>query len=207
MHAIVDWAQVIGAFAALAAIWFARRAQHEASRVRREAIDERGRLFELEILREILREVDDGLLFKIAADPRRLHRFRWRIDFLPKTELSFWRELMDMEWQDEVSARVGFKEAWMAKSVEIFESAKRGADLPEPDRAAWRLDHAQLAEDVSGIAFMFHETVSMQLLRELMGAIAGRVEAGRYEPRRRTWWGRLRRPVGPASCVVDKAAG
>jgi hypothetical protein len=198
VHTIVDWAQVVGAFAALAAIWFARGAHQETNRVRREAIDERGRLFELEILREILREVDDGLLFKIAADPWRLRRFRWRIDFLPKSELSFWRELMDLEWQDEVSARVGFKEAWMAKSVEIFESAKRGEGLPEPDKAAWRLDHAQLAQDVSGIAFTFHETVSMQLLRELMGAIAERVEAGRYEPRRRSWLGWRRRPVGPA---------
>ena len=139
----------IAAFAALVAIGYAVRAQQGTNRLRQETIDKRTRLFELEILREILRDIDNGLLLHIAGDPRRLRQFTWRIDFLPTSELPSWRRLLTMNWQDEVSQYAGFKEAWMAKSIEIFESAKRAEGLTGSELAAWELRHDRLTTEVA----------------------------------------------------------
>lgn len=70
-----DWvalaASVIGSFAAAWALWY-------AVRTKRDIIDERRRLFQLDVLREIAAGVDDGFLFKIGSDPLRLRKFARR---------------------------------------------------------------------------------------------------------------------------------
>lgn len=188
LSTVANLADVAGAAGGVVAIFFGIRALLETSDVRGDAIDERRRLFELEILREILREVDDGLLFEIGGEPRRLRRFTFRLGFLPTSEMPTWREMLGMNWQDEVSERFEFKEPWHAKSREVGEAAKRGED------------NSRLQTELHQVAFNFHETVSSQLMRELSGAITARVEAGRFQGSRRAWYGkRRRRPGDPAS--------
>lgn len=191
------WAQVVGALALFVAIAEVARARRENAETRREAAAERVRQFEIEILREILADVDGGLLHEVGGYPHRLRKYARRIALLPQDDLPFWRTLMEMRWQGEVSEFTGFKEPWQAKSVEIGASAKERESLTDPAEIAdWRAQHDRLAAEVAEVADTFHETVSTRLLRELIEAITTRVAAGQFEASRRTWYGWRRKPVG-----------
>jgi len=204
-----DWifggAGVIGALGAIVALLYAAKAQRDATWARLEVVAERRRQFQLEVLREIAAGIDDGFLYKIGEDPLRLRKFARRLELLPRSDLPTWRTVMDMRWQDEVSEHMGFKEPWMAKSREVFESAQAGARVPEAERAAWQARDDRLAEELQEIAFTFNEALSTRLNQELITAITARVEAGRFRPSRRFPL-RRRLPVGPIDRIEEDAS-
>lgn len=104
------WAAAVGGFAAAGAIWYAARAQRDATRARREVAAERGRQFELEVLREILNEADGSSLTGWGTADRltaRLRLFQGRLDFLGLHELPFWRRLIEGNWYQTVMQEMG----------------------------------------------------------------------------------------------------
>jgi len=191
-----DWiglaAGIAGSIAAAIAIWFSVLAQRDATQARREAAAERRRQFELEILRDLIEQVDGGILREAGDDPRRLKKYEHRISLLPAAELPFWRKLMTLDWQGEVSKLTGFDKPWHEAGAAVADSAKRQPDTEGPDLVAWQANHDRLAAELSEVARRFHETVSDRLLRELKGAVYGRVEAGTeylsFCQRVRHWW-------------------
>jgi hypothetical protein len=191
---VVDWAQIIGALVAVIAIWFAVRAQRDGTSARGEVVAERRRQFELETLRELLTAVDSGDLGDLEFNPERALLFRHRLALLPDDDLPFWRKVMNLEWRDEVVEAVGFTEALQAANVKHFEIAKRGPG-DDPDR--WEKDRKAAEADLHAVTLAFQQAFHGRLSRELLEAITTRVEAGRFEPSRRTWLGlRRRRAVG-----------
>src|SRR3954465_12617509 len=183
---VVDWAQIVGALGAIIAIGFAVAAQRGSTRAQLAIVAERRRQFQLEILREIVTEVDDGFLYKIAEEPVRLRKFARRLDLLPGSDLPFWRDVIAMRWMDEVVVAMGVRDRWTAKSEEILNSAKEQETLEESERKNWQERHDRLKAEVVEIAAGFHEAVSSQLLRELVAAITDRVEAGNPDVLRRS---------------------
>lgn len=196
LETVAQLADIIGAISVPVALYFGVRALFETADARRDAVDERRRLFELDILRELLAEVDRGFLVEIEGSPHRLREYEYRLSLMSRADLPFWWTLIGMQWQDEVSAYLGFKERWHAKSVEIFESAKRRESLPASEVPAWRRNHDRLAAEVVEIADEFRATVQSELVRQLTCAVTGRVEAGRDGRSSRTWYLRRRRAVG-----------
>jgi hypothetical protein len=178
----LDWAfDILGAVGGLAgvfALWYTARA-------RREIAAERVRVFELEILREIASEIDDGFLYRISEEPHRLRKFARRLDLLPGRDLPFWREVIAMQWPMNPAERQ------RELSQLTMDLAKRQPpqDAPEEEQATWKAEHAQAVRDLDESAHYFREGVSQRLLDELIEAIIVRVQDGSEDGR----WGRLRR--------------
>src|SRR4051794_6127248 len=86
-------------------------------------------VFELEIMRDLLRDVDETQLVSEAFDaPRTLTRYRHRISLLPKGELPFWRKVMDSQDGSELAALIGLGEEYINARKE-FDIAKQKRDL------------------------------------------------------------------------------
>lgn len=190
-----DWIAIglaaLGSFAAAWAIWYSAQSK-------RELVDERRRLFELEILREIATGIDNGFLFEISEHPERLRIFARRLDLLPGADLPLWRTLMDMQWPGDVSNYMGVAERQQKLSQELLELSKRqpDAEAPDAEQREWDERYKALTTDIRESAHRHREGVSRMLLDELVHAITVRVEAGSFE-RSRRWFGLWRRrPVG-----------
>src|SRR4051812_37855543 len=122
-------AGLVGGFAAAWAIWYSVQAKRELVNERRRLFGlevlrgiatEGGGLLEFEVWRETEGEADDGFLYKIGEDPLRPRKFARRLDLLPTSDMPFWREMFGWKWMDQVVVATGFKERWTAKSEEIL---------------------------------------------------------------------------------------
>jgi hypothetical protein len=124
-----DWINLfvgLGGFvAALTAIVLARRAQRTAD----EAIaDERRRVFELEVLRELLKDLrDTEVVGRTMREPNSLQQYRFQLDLL-SSKLQFWERTMLQPDTDGVVDAVGlgveFREARSAKQDAIDERGR-----------------------------------------------------------------------------------
>lgn len=181
------WADVAGGFGAVIAIGFALAALRDGNRARREAIDERRRLFELSILRELLTGIDNGFLYRISDDPERLREFARRLDLLPGSDLPFWREMFSMRYPGDVTRYMGLVQRQQELSVQIGELAKSQPppDAPAAEQAVWDEAHEQATTELRASADAMRERVSDRLLAELVDAITCRVEAGTIKSRKR----------------------
>jgi hypothetical protein len=81
----------LGGFAAaIVAIILARHAQRSADTA---ITEERRRVFELDILRALMKDLDEGLVGEVFTNPQALGRYRGRLSLL-SSPLPFWERLM-----------------------------------------------------------------------------------------------------------------
>ncbi|GIE28390.1 hypothetical protein Ait01nite_014350 [Actinoplanes italicus] len=200
---IVDIGSITGAFAAVVAIVIALRAQRAADQA---VGKERERVFELEILRELVKEIDEAELTRVAfSSPRYLKRFQLRLNQL-STRLESWDQVMALsdreaviDWTghgdqiralDEAKAR--HREDLDAAKQRYVESVTPGMSRDEFISAAQsfvgpvfagRRSRASVEEESRRT---FHD----RLIRDLDQAIKARVLAGQRPPltRWQRWW-------------------
>jgi hypothetical protein len=176
-----DWAAlaagVVGSVAALIAIWFAVRAQRDATAARREVGVERRRQFEVEVLRGLLDDVDaGGLEAHVAADnPGWVNRYQHRLAMLSDEALPFWRTVMVLGWRDEVIEQFRYTQRFDETDTAL-RAAQRSADADEVQRLT-----VQRADNRAA----FEDEVKSHLTRELLTAIRQRVDAPVHDPRSR----------------------
>jgi hypothetical protein len=127
-----DWANTftgLGGFvAAVVAIILARRAQKTADSA---ITDERRRVFELEILRALMKDLDETNVVELVfAAPGELSRYKLRLELLSST-LPFWEEVMTLPDSAAVVAAVGLGPEYRT-SVQAMENARlwRAASWP-----------------------------------------------------------------------------
>ncbi len=178
---------VVGALGAAVAIGFAAAAQRAATAARRDAVNERRRLFELDVLRELVRDLDANPQHYVEASfkPGMLRRYRLQLDLI-EGDLPYWRRLAELDWHGEVVEASGLSELKIkqrALSKAIFKHAEK-ARTGEQD---WEAEHARLKAELRAIAKQIDAYVVDRLTRELHEAIVARVEAGREVKVRRTW--------------------
>jgi hypothetical protein len=92
-----DWVALFaglgGTVAAVVAIVLARRAQKTATSA---VTAERRRVFELEILRDLMRDLDEGkLVGRVFERPTELRKYQHRLALL-SSKLPFWMQMMDI---------------------------------------------------------------------------------------------------------------
>jgi hypothetical protein len=164
-----------GVVAAIVAIVIAVRAQ-------RSIADERRRQFELEILRQILAEVEDGnLLDEIEFKPGKVHRFRRRL-MLIENPPPYWVTVMSADWYaDLVPDRLRRQE-----EVSVEHAAAVNKAMANPDNADLWAEVERHKEELAILADGVRASVPRRLLNELEEAIRGRVDA------RHQWWRRDR---------------
>jgi hypothetical protein len=186
-----DWvvvaAGIAGAFGAVIAIGFAVAAQRASADTRRDAVGERWRQFELTVLRELVRDLDESPHIYIEApfQPAALRRYRLRLDLIDG-DLPYWRRLVHLDWHDEVVEASGLsdlKARQRSLSRQIFEHSRP----PNAGGREWEEKHARLAGEVAAVAEQIDAYVTDRLTRELHEAIVARVESGREVRLRRTW--------------------
>jgi hypothetical protein len=193
-----DWLDYVNAGAAIVAIVIALIAQNSANNARREVAEEgakeRRRVFELGILSELVRLVDDGFLNEIETYPHRLRQVDQRLDQLPEAELPYWRHLKTHRWRDEVSESAGFRDR--IRRVNEAHSRLVQERAQWDDQQAWQsaLDESQI--ELSAVQREFEAYVRDRLIRELREAIVARAEAPALTSGRPWIRWRRRRPVG-----------
>jgi hypothetical protein len=103
-----DWANVIvgglGFFVGVAAIVIALAAQHTANIG---VADERRRLFELEILRDLTKDLDEGLSDRVFTHPDVLMVYRLRLDLL-STRLDSWDQIIALNGVAALMTALGY---------------------------------------------------------------------------------------------------
>ncbi|MFI6079294.1 hypothetical protein ACIA5C_48120 [Actinoplanes sp. NPDC051343] len=143
-----DWFDILsliagfgGLAAALVALKQARRAQHTANHA---ITDERRRQFELEILRDLAKDLDAGLAKEVWSRPTLLIDYAIRLDLL-STRLQFWGKIAVLKDYHEVSAAVGMPEysqserdrAAVADDVRVVQSASQAWVNIRETELAW----------------------------------------------------------------------
>lgn len=95
----------LGGFAvAIVAVIIAVRAQKTADAA---VSEERGRIFELEILRELLKDLDEsGLPQLVLVRPKTLKNYRLRLKLL-STKLQFWEQVMELDSMSAILELIG----------------------------------------------------------------------------------------------------
>jgi hypothetical protein len=149
-----------------------------AVRAQRSIADERRRQFELEILREFLRDVDEKDIASLAiGDPAILRRYQHRMALLPATDLRFWREVLTAVSPAQLRERTGHAERWDKASrdrdralADAQHAAGTVRDNPEVQRRSEEAKQALRQADVD-----FIEDVRAQMVEDILSAIADRV--------------------------------
>lgn len=186
-----DWfglaAGTLGALGAAVAIGFAAAAQRAATEARRDAVKERRRQFELTVLRELVRDLDENphLYVEASFKPALLRRYRLQLDLIAG-DLPYWRRLVDLDWRDEVVEASGLSDLKTRQqdlSKQLFDHNKVG----KRGEKAWEAEYARLEGELSAVARQIEAYVTDRLIRELHEAIVARVESGREVPLRRSW--------------------
>lgn len=195
---IHDWLDYVNAVAAMVAIVIALVAQRSANKARQEAAEEganeRRRVFELGILGELVRLVDEGFLREIEDYPHRLLQVEQRLDQLPKSELLYWRRLMKYRWRDEVSEDAGLQERIKQVNIAYAQLVRQQAEWK--DQAAWRAALEKGQVELSVVQRELEAYVRDRLIRELREAVVARAESPALKSRRPGIRLRRRRPVG-----------
>lgn len=212
---INDWvdyvsagAGVVGLVVAIVAIVLANRAQRTADRA---VTDERRRMFELEILRDLTKDLDEGLAQRVFDRPATLAEYRFRLSLL-SSELSVWTRVMALPDPVDVMDFVGVRElanVEKARRQAEAESERIGADIyilnlqvqndGRNADARIRLDKARRKDDVLAarasdlkereleLRAAGNAELGKRLAYDVQQEIWARVEARRHAPRRR-WW-------------------
>jgi hypothetical protein len=190
VHDWMDWLQLLFGVLGGLAVWFAYRAQKDATRARRAIPAERRRQFELEILRSLLDDLDENqILHQVEFSPSRLQHYLHRMAPLPDSALPFWRQAMSVDWYDGLPDDHGLRARQKALSISRFEVVKRLTN--DPDNAELKAEADRQAAQISAAAAQFADEIRGRLRDELLAAIRERVEAGADQPQR--WWQRFRR--------------
>jgi hypothetical protein len=183
VHDWMDWLQLLFGVLGGLALWFAYRAQKDATRARKEIPAERRRQFELEILHGLLDDLDEEqILHEVEFSPSRLERYRHRLAPLPASTLPFWRQAMTMDWYDSLPDDKGFRARQKALSVTRFAVVEQLGN--DPDNAELRAEADRQAAGIAVAATQFASHVRGRLLDELLTAISDRVDAEAGQPRR-----------------------
>ncbi|MET7970525.1 hypothetical protein [Micromonospora sp. NPDC005305] len=191
VHDWMDWVQLLFGVLGALALWFAYRAQKDATRARKEIPAERRRQFELEILRGLLDDLDEEqILHEVEFTPSRLQRYQHRLATLPDSTLPFWRQAMTMDWYDSLPNDHGFRARQKELSVTRFAVVKQLSN--DLDNAELKAEADQQAAEISAAATQFADNIRGRLLDELLSAIRERVEADAGQPRG-SWTPRSRR--------------
>jgi hypothetical protein len=189
----MDWFfDILGAIGGLTgaiALWYAAQAK-------RDVAEERRRLFELDVLRELAAGIDNGFLYRISDDPERLRQFARRLDLLPGQDLPFWREMMDSRYLADFTGGPTFIAQQMARSKVVADIASRqpGVDAAAVEQARWQEERDAAVQHLQRSAHDFRESVSQRLMDDLVHAITTRVEDGGKRVakgplgRLRRWW-------------------
>jgi hypothetical protein len=131
------WVQTfLAALSAGLAVWALYTARMAEKRSIDRLVDERRRVFELEVLRELAEQLDG------ASGPLR-GKWRTQLAMLPKDELTYWRLIVSNQWLPEGVA-VAAMRAEDAESVRLG-LAPQGPDEQFVERPALR---AQLMEAI-----------------------------------------------------------
>lgn len=190
VHDWMDWVQLLFGVLGVLAVWFAFRAQKDATRARRAIPAERRRQFELEILRSLLDDLDENqILHQVELSPSRLQRYQHRLAPLPSSALPFWRQVMSVDWYDSLPDDSGFRARQKALSVSRSEVVRRLRD--DPDNTELKAEADRQAAQISEAAKQFADEIRGRLLDELLATIKERVEAEADQHHR--WWSRVRR--------------
>jgi hypothetical protein len=94
----------VGGFASAIAIWIALRAERKADTA---VTDERRRVFELEILRDLMKDVDQGLAELVLSNLGYLQRYRFRLGLI-SAPMPFWQQVMDAQGYFGIMEALGF---------------------------------------------------------------------------------------------------
>lgn len=176
---------VLGALGTIAALIVAIRAQRDATKARISVGQERRRQFELEILREFLRDVDEkNLVAQVIGNADALGRYQERLNLLDEADLPFWRRAMttrdDRELMDAVGHLERMDEAANAISNVFMRYPVSG-------------EQAELAGQHPARRREFEDEVRRRLLGDLHQAIRSRVDArDETKPPHRQWLSRLK---------------
>ena len=197
----VDIAGVVGAFAAVVAIWIARRAERKADET---VTQERRRVFELEVLRDLMKELSDpGFIDEFFYTPDKLQRFEFQMSLL-QSPPEFWVHLARLRRMEDVIHAVGLGVEYDAAVVKlerlnqemaVFEggptviddagetrpNVKFGKLLTAMQRAEKRKD------DVKALA---RDQATTKLAWDIQQGVHSNVLAG-HQPRRtlyQRWW-------------------
>ena len=196
----------VGGFAGVIAIIIALRAQRAADRT---VAEERRRVFELEVLRELMQQISSpALMEEIFSHPNHLRRFDFQISLLT-SRLEFWEKIAASRDPGQVIDAVGLgaeHQAAVDKAVRINEERQRNYQrLAEArDELLWPSagavgdadpvgDFAQAdsrQQELLGLEHAAEEKVALvraqvpvrlgeKLAWDLKQAVLSRVEAGR----------------------------
>jgi hypothetical protein len=210
-----DWVSAItgigGFAAAIVAIWLARRAQRTADSA---IADERRRVFELEILRELMRDLGDAdFVGSVLRDPRILARYSFVLNLL-SSRLPTWDRVIgspDMpavieavglgdEYRSATEARrranqeresswPAFKELQERLVLDGDSSAAQPFYELERERNALLVAEQQAERSVDELLSAARVKLSERLVYDVNQAVLSRVEARRHN--RLSWWYRV----------------
>lgn len=169
-----DWANVIiagisavfglgGFVAAIVAIVLARRAQRTAD----EAVTgERRRVFELEILRDLVTALDEGGVASEVYDrPLYLHRFGHRLSLL-SARLPFWDQIMRLKDTGQVAQVVGVGDQYRVLMGAVSARKQDEEDVEKRLVAAWTRAGAPETSSDEQRAAAFEQVEKLQREKE-----------------------------------------
>lgn len=171
------------------AIFYAASAQRAARDARYDLAAERRRVFELEVLRDLVQTVDKYNLIAAAIDnPTVLHQFTQRLTLLAGTELPFWRRAVRASWRNDLVEELGHKEE--IEQVNKEHVAHQKARFEWEDQVAWQAESDRLQVEVSAVQRRFEADVTTNLVSELHHAIASKINEGRGPEGHaaKSWW-------------------